>query len=377
MTVKVRVRHDRQIICPLRFTRAVTGPPVIDAPDVDDRGFAMGARPGTWGSSPARGAMVGITEGDTVRVKLLREDIDATAPLFATSTDTQCAEVMAPAGGGPIPNDGIVSVKGVRDYASRPVCIQIRLGSMTGPVLGELEPHIFQLRRLRVVAHLVTIRGVATARTAQSLVTTFQNINTIWRPLGIEFVYDAARTRTENLTVLRDGITPFAVAGQMTTTMNNSTPGHTDSPQDWREFSTIINTRPVANHINVYFVQAANEVFGLTFDNTNARPNGYGIVCADNATDNSVAHELCHYLDNPAHGQDAVAPGAAHQDMWARRRLMWTPSPYTATGIAHRDDVGYGPTTRGALITVKDLPAAVSGTDGETPRARRRSLNPY
>ncbi len=65
MAVQVKVRHDRQIICPIRFTRAATGPPVIDAPEVDDRGFAMGNRAGTWGQSRARGAMVGITEGDT------------------------------------------------------------------------------------------------------------------------------------------------------------------------------------------------------------------------------------------------------------------------------------------------------------------------
>lgn len=370
MAIKVKVRHDRQIICPLRFTRAVNGPPVIDAPDVDDRGFAMGARPGTWGNSPARGAMVSIAEGDTVRVKLLREDIDATAPLFLTTTDAACATVAAPVGGGPLPADGIFQIHGVRDWASRPVSIQVRLGNVAGPIIGEIEPHIFQMRRLRVFAHLVTINGTATARTAASLVPSFQTINTIWRPLGIEFTYDPAQTRGE----VNNG---FQVAGQMTTSMGTGTAGHTNTAQDWREFSTIINTRPVANHINLYFVQAANEVFGLTFDNQVARPNGYGIVCADNATDNSIAHEIVHFLDNPNHAQDRVAPGAAHQDMWARRRIMWSPSPFTATGIAHRDNLGYGANIRGAFLTVKNLPATTDHTDGETERARRRSLNPF
>ena len=69
MAVNVRVRHDRQIICPLRFNRAVTGAPIVDAPEVDDRAFVMGPRPPTWGQTKIRGSMVGITEGDTVRVK--------------------------------------------------------------------------------------------------------------------------------------------------------------------------------------------------------------------------------------------------------------------------------------------------------------------
>ncbi len=370
MTVQVRVRHDRQIICPIRFTRAVTGVPVADAPEVDDRGFAMGSRPGTWGNSPARGAMVSIMEGDTVRIRVLREDIDDTAPLFLTSTDTNVVSIAAPAAGGPIPADGIFSLLGVRDYCNRPVRVQVRLGAIDGPVLGEIEPHIFNLRRLRLVAHLVTINGTVTNRTAATLVNTFQAVNRIWRPVGIEFIYNEAQTRSENINGL-------AVAGTMTTRMNATTPGHAGNATDWSEFSRIINLNPVANHINIYFVQAANEVFGLTFDNRVARPNGYGVVSADNATDNSVAHELCHYLNNPDHAQQAVAGGAARQDMWTRRRLMWTPSPYAATGIAHRDEVGYGARTRGAFITVKDLPAGVDTTDRETARARRRSLNPY
>jgi len=370
MALNVRVRHDRQIICPIRFQRAVTGATVADAPDVDDRGFAMGARSATWGTSTVRGAMVSIAQGDTVRVRVIRADIDDTAPLFVTSTDTAVVTVAAPAGGGPLPADGIFSLHAVKDFPNRTAAIQVRLGDATGPVIGELEPHIFAIHNLRVVAHLVTINGRATTRTAAALVNTFQAINDIWRPAGIVFLYNQAQTQAE----VFNG---FQVAGQMTTMMDASIPGHTDTAADWAEFSQIINRRPVANHVNVYFVENANEVFGLTFDNTNARPNGYGIVCADNAVDNSVAHELCHFLDNPDHAQQAIAPGAAHEDIWARRRLMWTPNPWNASAVAHQNDVGYGALTRGALISVKDLPATVDQTDGELARARRRSLNPY
>lgn len=160
MAIRVKVRNNRQIIVPIRFARAVTGGVVIDATDVDDRGFAMGNRPGTWGSTNARSAMVTMTEGDTVRIKVVREDIDDSAPLFVTSTDTGVVTVSGSAG--PLGADGVFSITGVVDAIRRDVKIQVHLGAVDGPVLGEIEPHIFQIHRVRVVAHLVTINGTPT-----------------------------------------------------------------------------------------------------------------------------------------------------------------------------------------------------------------------
>ncbi|HBY59581.1 MAG TPA: hypothetical protein DEH78_07140, partial [Solibacterales bacterium] len=283
MAVRVRVRNNQQIIVPIRFTRAVTGAPSPTAPDVDDRGFNMGTRPATWGSSTARGAMCSLAAGDTIRVKVLREDIDSGTPLFVTSSKPSIVAVRAPAHGSPLPGDGIFEIEGLVDRANDPVIVEVRIGGPDGPVIGELEPHIFQLRTLRVRAHLVSINGVSTTRTAAGLVDTFRQINEIWRPAGIVYEYDPALTRTPALN-------GFAVAGQMTTNISGG---------NWNEFSTIINTNHDTFRINMYFVRDANEVHGLTFGNTTARPNGYGIVIADSGTPNSNAHELCHYLDNP------------------------------------------------------------------------------
>ncbi|MDX2150491.1 MAG: hypothetical protein SFV54_07140 [Bryobacteraceae bacterium] len=359
MAVRVRVRNGQQIIVPIRFTRAVTGAPSPTAPHIDDRGFAMGVRPGTWGSSTARGAMCSLAAGDRIRVKVLREDIDAGTPLFVTSTKPSVVAVSAPAHGSPLPGDGIFEIEGLVDRANDPVAIEVHLGSADGPVIGELEPHIFQLRTLRVRVHLVTINGVSTTRTAQSMVDTFRQINEIWRPAGIVFEYDPALVRTPALN-------GFAVAGQMTTNISGG---------NWNEFSTIINTNPDNFRINLYCVRDANEVHGLTFDNRTARPNGYGIVLADSGTANSNAHELCHYLDNPHHSWEDAAQARNRADIWARRRLLWSPDPWDPEALAHRNDVGYGNTRRGALITVKEM--AGDPWDGELARARRRSLNPY
>src|SRR6266567_8343143 len=119
MPIQLKVRKNKQIVVPIRFVRAVTGPAVADAPDVDGRGFTMGTRPGTWGSTDTRGAMVSVQEGDTVRVRVLHEDIDAGAPLFVTSTDPSIAAIAGSAG--PLQNNGIFQITGVKDLRHVPV----------------------------------------------------------------------------------------------------------------------------------------------------------------------------------------------------------------------------------------------------------------
>lgn len=374
MTIRLRVRQNRQIVVPIRFARAVSGATQADAPDMDDRGFAMGARPGTWGATDTRGAMMSVREGDTIRVKVLHEDIDAAAALFVTSTNPAMVAIAGPAAVGA---DGIFSLTGVKDSKNVPVKIQVHLGSVNGPVLGELEPHIFQPRQLRVRAHLVSINPPATgpdavsttSRTAASLVPIFEGVNRIWRAAGIEFLYDPAETRSAS-------ISGFAVKGQMTTNLGGT-------PPTFGEFSQLINLndpvtgdRPDPNAINIYFIRAANEVQGLTFDNENARPSGFGVVVADTNNPDpaqTTAHELGHYLDSDDHADENAAGTHFRDDIWSERRLMFGPASPNANP-AHRSDVGYGNNNTGNLLTVKDYGA--DPNDGEIARNRRRSLNP-
>src|SRR5215470_13417252 len=107
MAIKIRIRlKKKQIIVPIRFRRALESePPGLDLPDVDERGFAMGTREKTWGESDIKGAMVAITTGETVRVRVVAADIEGDVdpedldagfpPLFAVSTDPKVVEVVA------------------------------------------------------------------------------------------------------------------------------------------------------------------------------------------------------------------------------------------------------------------------------------------
>jgi hypothetical protein len=377
MAIRIVVRGGKQIIVPVRLGRAVAGVPARDAPDVDDRGFQMGNRPGTWGASDCRGAMIGITEGDTVRVKVRVEDLDAGAPLYVTSSDGSLARIVAPAGHAALGNDGVFKLKGVQDSRNKPVKIMIRLGAADGPILGELEPHIFKLRRVRVVAHLVTIDGVATATTAAGLVAHFQGVNDVWRPAGLEFIYRQAETVTEEIVgtkykkrdgtfqtlPLPMGATSYATAGTVTTNFMGS---------QWEEFSTLLQIHIQANVVNIYFVKTANEFSGLTYDKTMARPNGYGVVIVDSASPTITAHELGHFLGLPHSDIDAAGTVIHHDVSWARRMMH---SRWPALVPPYRNDTGYGAGLYGALIAVKNL--QVEPQDNETQKARTWALNPY
>jgi hypothetical protein len=372
LAISLRVRLNKQIVVPIRFARAVSGATQGDAPDVDDRGFAMGARPGTWGTSDARGAMVSVQEGDIIRVKVLREDIEAAGELFVTSTNPAMAAIEGPAG--PLV-DGLFRLKGVKDSKNVTVKIQVHLGSAEGPVLGELEPHIFQLRELRVRAHLVSINPPAagpdaastTAHTPDDLVPVFEGVNRIWRAAGLKFLYTPAETR-------RGSISGFQNQGQMTTNLANGVFG---------EFSQLINLvdpvtgdRPDPNAINIYFIRAANEVQGLAFDNENPRPTGFGLIVTDTQNPDpaqTTAHELGHYLDSDAHADENAARTHIRDDIASERRLMWGPADLN-TNPGYRRNVGYGNNKSGNMLTVKDFGA--DPNDGEVARNRRRSLNP-
>ena len=77
------VQNRVQVIVPVRFHRAVSGAPRIDAPDLDDRAW-HNPHFTNWTDVGVLGPIFGILQGDTVRVKLRREHLDDSAPVFIT-----------------------------------------------------------------------------------------------------------------------------------------------------------------------------------------------------------------------------------------------------------------------------------------------------
>jgi len=395
MPIRVFVKRGQQSIVPVRFTRAVTGLPARDAPDVDDRGFAMGTRPATWGSTTAEGAMVGIRMGDTIRVKVLREDMENTGDLYVTSSDSNLVEVVAPVNGGPIPNTGIFQIRGVVDRRNAPVKIEIRYGAANGPIIGELEPHIYQEVSLRLAFHLVTIRGTATTRNAANCQTLLTRINDIWRPCGIQFTLTNANIVTETIRAnpagggdqyrrATDGAwrpLPGAMAGQTFTHAGGVTSDERWGDDEYREFDSLrtLNRRFVS--INIYCVNTCHSYDSAGAHTTPAwnglsyvgEPRRNGLAIRDAASAYDLAHEIGHFINNNHSDQDSAGDdqGTTDKNMWLARRLMFSDWPDAAP--PYRNDVGYGANQYGALVSVKSLGGTYSGVDGELARSRRHA----
>jgi hypothetical protein len=405
MTIRLHVKRGQQAIVPIRFRRAVVGQPVRDAPDVDDRGFAMGTRPPAWGASNAQGAMVGIRQGDTVRIQVLREDIENAADLYVTSSDTELVQVVAPANGGPLPNNGIFQIRGIVDRRNRPVKVRVHYGAADGPVIGELEPHIFQEVSLSVAFHLVTILGTPTTRNAANVQNLLNGVNDIWRPCGIQFTLTNANIVTETirqnpaggggqyrnaantawlpLPAPMAGLN-FTHAGELT---SDATWGGPLGPDEYREFDCLrsLNRRNVS--INIYCVNTCSSYdktgarstpawFGLSYVGE-ARRNGLAIIDASSYYD--LAHEIGHFINNE-HADNILNPApppaqrridTRDQNMWMARRLMF--SYWPANAPPYRNNVGYGAGQYGALISVKKLAGIYSDYDGELDRSRRHA----
>jgi hypothetical protein len=382
MSIKVRIRFKRkQIIVPIRFRRALASdPPALDAPDVDERGFAMGNREETWGESDAKGAMVAVTTGDTVRVRVVTEDIEVGQPnpeeldagfplLFVTSTDPNVVQVVEPSNGA-LPAGGIFSIKGILDTKNRPVAIQVHLGAIDGPVIGELEPHVFNLLKLRCAVHRVDIRGVgAKDSSAARIAAMFATANAIWRHAGIAFSHVIQPTTVR----IEKAITPGVVT-EVVGSNASSAPS---------ELPPILNRQPVPAHINIYLVskivvkddKRSLEPAGQSFDKTHrTRDFTPGILLSETADGHTLAHELGHFL-SLTHSDRGEADTEIRKDFWTHRRLMFSSRNDKMFPPAHHTDLGYGPGKAGCLITVKHIPG--DPNDNEVARARRRAKDPY
>lgn len=409
MAIQVSVQNKFQIIVPARFDRAVRGAPLLDAPDIDDRGW----EPNTTGGlniSDARGALFSATVGDVIRLKVVREDIDASTALFLTVTGNQ-VKIEEPAGGGPLPADGIFKVKAVADTTTGSK-VQVRMGSTSGAVICEIDAHTFTPKKLSITPHVCTIHSANAAAVAAGggtgsppsingsvlddagVVNLFDTIvRPIWRPAGIEFTLGKVRTATFTGS---DGFTRDNVPLSGT-----------------NQLATVFARNRQANSCNIFFIHTGDQFLGLGL-NFEARAiegaNNSGIALAVNGflrangtfqgrrssgadleheIGNDIAHEIGHFL-NLEHADNAQNPNE-REDSYNRRFLMHPnnllPPKATPPALPRFDDVGYGTVNttvaggavvvrghRGCLLTLKDHKGHTS--DGEIVTTRRRFQSP-
>lgn len=398
MAVNLAVQNNLQVVVPLRIMRAANGAPQAGIPDIDDRGWRRNA-PAGLNDTGIRGPVFGITVGKSVTVRVVLEDIDASARLFAVAqaVATPQFSVTSPGANNPIPPSGDIVIMGLADNTT-PQKLEIRLGSATGPVLLEAQPHVFSPLTLQVQPHVCTIHQSATAATGTGVAPTVggaaldvariaRGVNAVWEPAGIAFNF--AATQNDVYTgYARDDVPKILNTTDLASVGNMVAANHT------------------ANRCNMYFVRYTPGFLGIGVNRDTLIAVGWthpgcvvGVEGYINSTGvaqnrsssstagmyqqiiNDTAHELGHYL-SLMHVDNNNSPGRT--DTFTRRCLMHPNNLLPIAGGNIRfDDIGYGTDGaqsrghRGHLITLKKL--SNIATDCETVIARRRftSANLY
>jgi hypothetical protein len=380
--IEFTVKDLHQIIVPIRFSRAITGFSERGSPEVDDRGCVMGTRPSSWSTTDVRGPMVGLMVNSEAQIKVVREDIDDAAPLYITCTEPTVLQLVEPSTGGPLPDTGIFKIRGMSTRGA-PGKVQARLGSTTGPILGELEPHVLGPLRIPIQPHRVRCDTAAGNGTRPNIPIEriLRRVRAIWWPCGIHIVYDAA-TRP----IIDDNITL----------------GTLDQVRDpdadaWAEVIRVLrlqrtrlglaagtNDRAINWYIIPGFSDADTVGLGVSRRTANAVGSDTGVFTTANGVAGNereiervartLAHEIGHFL-NLQHVQNRHADNPV-SDTYGRRQLMfpisWLPPAVASPGLLdtpRTNNVGYGNEARGCLITMKNL--AHHSSDGECATAMR------
>jgi hypothetical protein len=372
-----RIIADKQRFVPLIFTRAQWGqPPHPDYPDIDDRGFA----------APYEGPVVGIAEGRTIMIRMIRLNVGDSVKLYLKSSDEGTAKLVGLADGLLPSGDTDFQIQGVKgDPVKTEAKITVHFESLSGPVIGQLFVQIYALHTVDIVNHILTIDGRPPGKATDPPVTgttpyadvdaVFTMAQTIWRHYGVEL----------NEVKRLDHRMTLAKADQM-----QETP---------LELGQVLGEKREKDRINVYFIRqiGTGQTLGYGFSTVSAKvfktaiPDfAPGIILADRTASqpraniqhwaNDYAHEVGHFftLWHPGVLSDKGDQGAViRQDTWARRMLMHNSNLMSFAGYPadakqnyrpRFNDVGYGLGCRGCMVTIKDVPGLK--TDGEVDKSR-------
>lgn len=380
--ININATDEYRIIVPIRWERFNHGSLARrDSPEIDDRGYFI-RRTSAWGAATTRGPMFGVLRGNTVKVRVMREDIDDTAPLFATSDQPTILEIKNT--DAQIPADGELQVEG---KARGTATIHVRLGSVTGPILADCDVRVHTRLRVKIQPWMVRIdTTTATGATpATDLDAMFQRCRAIWRPAGIDFTLGTAQN--VNVQLASNTLNSFNV---ITGNWRNESAqllalqaagGPVEKAVHWfiiDRFAASATLSPVGLGISRQTANAGPPVIPHTGIVTSVRDTG-GNLRDTEATARTLAHEIGHFFRLPhARGRDSTPnpPGPA-KDTFARRQLMFPISNLSGgtSGLAvpRFDNVGYGDTIRGCLITMKELEHYAN--DGEVAVARNAIQN--
>lgn len=379
--IDLNVTDDYRIVVPLRFRRFNHGDlPEADCPEIDSRGYLM-ARSRAWGQPTIRGPMFGVSMGDVVKVRVLREDLEDGCPLCATSSDSSVLAIEND--DGRIDNEGELRVRGI---ASGTATIQVRLGSIDGPILAEADVRVHSLLRIPIKPWFVRIDSSAETGIVPSLDVdaVLNRCRAIWRPAGVHLetlppsnVSVILPNGMVNTVNIEESNWASELAAVFRLKHSNGTP---ERAMDWFIIREFLPSGTPPNLLQTTGWGGDRRTVNSTVDPATGRhiPDT-GIISATRAFNqdidadqiaNTTAHEVGHFFRLKhvrERNSDRPSP-----ETYSRLQLMYpldSLSGGTGTAEVPRfDNVGYGNGLRGALITMKNHEH--HSTDGEVATAR-------
>lgn len=359
-------------IVPVRFARAVSGFAQTEAPDLDDHGFVL---PSDF--CTALGPVTGVFQTKKIRVKVIRDRLEATAAIFPKVDDESIAAIEHPAPGTALSASDVGEHKADCIYLTgaatgstiQETKVKLHFGAIDGPVLAEMAVRVYPRITIRVQAHLVTINGSAPTTTLANVQNIFRRVNRIYAQAGVRFSLAS--------TAMNESVTGFARAGTVTLT------GVAD--QQNTELQTVLRQNPVAGRLNAYFFGhyfdtvntsggpggTLDQVLGIAFSRDDARanpPSGAfpgcqaGITMRDSGDIKEAAHTTAHEIGHALRLSHYGSTRRVERDIWAQRCLMHnfinliTSPPSSAARV----QVGYGRysdgrTMAGELLMTKKI----------------------
>ena len=375
------------------FRRAQEGAASRRFPEIDDVGSYDLGHPDEHG--PITSAMQDL---HNVTVRVDRTEISFRAKLFAVSAAPKILDITKPRSG-ELANEEIDNIEFAAVGIGR-ASVEIRYGSLDGPVLSRLYVEIYERIPIFLLPHIVHIvRFDAHGNVLQQkdpprvffgrTCPTFENkvdrlrwlveeANEIWIPHGIELVIPE---HDESV------IDTFWDATQLgpdyferTDASGLGNPNHGEL-----EAASALSPSRSNKRINVYCLPSMNSV-GATFPPGNTVPFDYerpsnGILMDSSfrlATGRTLAHEMGHYLGLEQHSvSDLIPDVATRDDSVTRRRLMYPADELSNVPYRWRTAVGDGIAPdhnnflAGHLLTYRTLPPSQDPTFGESQRARK------
>jgi len=363
-----------------------------NAPHPDDRG-GIGAVVGVTKQDKI------ITEGDKItpewlkpRVHLERNRITVGAPLYIDTDSPDTVQIVEPEPNTPLVGNQkeVICFAGIKETKGSLPRIRVRLGNPKGPIIGEMEVNISELRIVKCAAYRMTILGAAgaavagdtTVRSVADIRKFFNQLNAIWRPLGIHFEVKSIEDQTIRL----------SHHGWLSNGVPVDASGHDEHDQMWIKFN-----KP--NRVNIFFVTRirdrtaalpaetwSDNTLGQGWSRRSATKAGAGfqpgVTVGDNSDAQTVAHELGHVLALTRHAQahsdeKNAAKNYLREDSWSRARLMAMYSKYSNRGFQNIEYGWSGGLIKaGCFMAIRNY-GKYDLTDNELEIARKVSKNPY